>query len=329
MSGIRSVSPSIRYQILNLEPQGYSADARAVLATLGTVHDGPFQRRELLDRISAYDVLIVRLGHQIDQEVLDAGKHLKVIVSATTGLDHIDLEAAQARGIVVMSLKGEQSFLSSITATAEHTWGLLLALVRRITEACDSVKAGYWDRDAFKGHDLAGKRLGIVGLGRLGKQVAAYGAVFRMSVNAFDPRLDVWPETVMRRLSLRDLAAESDVLSLHVHLAPDTVGLVGKAELEALPRGAVLLNTSRGHILDEGALLEALESGHLAGAALDVLTGERSVDRRQDHPLLAYARRNRNLLITPHIGGATHEAMARTEIFMAHKLADRLHAQVG
>lgn len=319
-------APPRRYHILNLEPEGYSGEARAVLAQVGEISDGPLGRRELLERVSAYDILIVRLQHQIDQEVFEAGKNLRVIVSGTTGLDHIDLEAAEDREIPVLSLKGERAFLTTITATAEHTWGLLLALMRRIPEAIDSVRAGQWDRDALKGRDLEGKRLGIVGLGRLGRQIAKYGSAFRMRVAAYDPFIDDWPSSVVRAPSLAGLAAESDVLTVHANLHGGSVKLIGKPELDALPRGSVLVNTSRGQILEEEALLNALVSGQLGGAALDVLADERRPDTRAKNPLLTYAKHHRNLLITPHIGGATHEAMCRTEVFMAHKLTQYLHS---
>jgi D-3-phosphoglycerate dehydrogenase len=315
-----STSPSPYYRILNLEPEGYSHEARSLLQELGDVVNGPLQRRELLERISSYDVLIVRLQHQIDREVFDAGKNLKVIVSGTTGLDHIDLEAACARNIVVLSLKGEEEFLRTITATAEHTWGLLLAVMRRISEAWESVREGQWNRDAFKGHDLARKRLGIVGLGRLGKQVAAYGLAFGMRVAAYDPYLSAWPPSVLRKDSILDLFSDSDVVTIHVGLNAETRHLIGRSELSSLPHGSVLINTSRGEVLDEMALLEALGEGRLAGAALDVLADERNVERRRDNALLAYGRRFRNLLVTPHIGGATYEAMNNTEVFMVHKL---------
>jgi D-3-phosphoglycerate dehydrogenase len=320
MNDSGSIVPPHRYHILNLEPEGYSGEARAVLSRVGEISDGPLGRRELLERISAYDVLIVRLQHQIDREAFEAGKNLKAIVSATTGLDHIDLQAAASRNVPVLSLKGEQAFLSSITATAEHTWGLLLALMRRIPEAIEAVRDGSWNRDALKGRDLAGKRLGIVGLGRLGRQVASYGSAFGMRVAAYDPFLDEWPGTVVRAASLVGLAAESDVLTVHVNLHAGAMKLIGQPELDALPRGSVLVNTSRGQILDEEALLNALVSGQLGGAALDVLADERCPETRTKNPLLTYAQQHRNLLITPHIGGATHEAMCRTEVFMAHKL---------
>lgn len=314
------------YRVLNLEPDGYSMDARRKLESVADIDDGPFARNELLARLREYDVLIVRLGHQIDREVFDCGPRLKAVVSATTGLDHIDLESARARGVTVLSLRGEVAFLRSITATAEHTWGLLLALMRRIPEAVESVRAGRWDRDAYKGSDLAGKRLGIVGLGRLGRQVAEYGAAFRMSVAAYDPHTAEWPAFVERKPSLHELLADTDVCSIHVSLHPGTVNLIGKPELERLPKGAVLVNTSRGQVLDEDALYDALVSGHLRGAALDVLADERTVERRRANPLIAYTKRHHNLLITPHLGGATTEAMRATELFMAEKLLQLLQS---
>ncbi|MGQ0810505.1 MAG: NAD(P)-dependent oxidoreductase [Nitrospiraceae bacterium] len=315
-----------RYRILNLEPDGYSEQARQMLQSVGEINEGPLRRAELLARLSEYEVLIVRLGHQIDREMLDAGARLKVVVSATTGLDHIDLDATQARDIAVLSLRGEQAFLRGITATAEHTWGLLLSLMRRIPEAVQSVLAGRWDRDAYKGCDLAGKRMGIVGLGRLGRQVAEYGAAFRMNVAAYDPNITDWPVSVERRQSLSDLLADTDVLSIHVNLHRGTVKLIGKSELARLPNGAVLLNTSRGQVVDEEALHDALVSGHLRGAAIDVLADERCEEKRQRSNLIVYAKGHHNLLITPHLGGATSEAMRKTELFMANKLVQFLHS---
>lgn len=304
--------------ILNLEPENYSPEARAILERLGEVREGPLTRDALLDALPDVNVLIVRLAHQIDAEVLAAAPRLRAIVSATTGLDHIDLKAAAARGVTVLSLRGETEFLRSIPATAEHTWALLLALVRHIPQAFASVVAGEWDRDRFKGHDLAGKRLGILGLGRIGEKIARYGQAFGMTVAAYDPYRKDWPAGVRRFASMPELLANSEVLSVHVPLNEETVHLLGTDELALLPRGALLVNTARGQVLDEGALLAALESGHLAGAALDVLWDERGGVAAS--PLVAYARRHDNLLITPHIGGATYESMAATEIFMARKL---------
>lgn len=312
-------------RILNIEPFNYSPEARAILQQLGEVTEAPLDRHELIGRLVDYDVLIVRLAQQIDREVIDAGQRLKVIVTATTGLDHIDVSYARAQGIAVLSLRGEMAFLRTITATAEHTWALLLALVRHIPAAAAAVQLGGWDRDAFRGHDLADKRLGILGLGRIGEKVARYGLAFAMKVLAYDPVARDWPEYVTPCASMEELLTQSDVLAVHVPLTAETQNLIGSRELALLPPGALLLNTARGEVLDETALVQALLSGQLAGAALDVIAHEREVEQRNNGLLLNYARTHDNLLITPHLGGATYESMAKTEVFMAQKLTNFLN----
>lgn len=307
-------------RILNAEPINYAGEARQILRCLGEVDERAVNRSELLSRIADYDVLIVRLKFRIDREVIDTGKRLKVIATATTGLDHIDVDLAHQRGITVLSLQGESRFLRTIPATAEHTWALLLALVRRIPWAFQSVVEGRWNRDAFRGQELRGKRLGLVGFGRIGKQVARYGLTFEMSVAAYDPYCRDWPRDVQRYRRLDDLLSTSDVLSIHVPLNGKTAGLIGAGELAQLPPGALLINTSRGVVIDETALVNMLAQGHLAGAALDVVRDEWDEARRDQGSLLAYARGHRNLLITPHTGGATRESMERAEVFLAEKL---------
>jgi D-3-phosphoglycerate dehydrogenase len=308
-----------RYRILNLEPDNYSTEALAILQSLGRVDGGPLTRRELLERIGDYEIIIVRLAHQVDREIVGRTTRLKVIVTATTGLDHIDVAYAEAKNIKVLSLHGETEFLRSIPATAEHTWALLLALVRQIPAAFQSVLAGEWERDRFKGHDLAGKTLGILGLGRIGEMVACYGQAFDMRVVAYDPYRKDWLPGVERASSQSELLGQSQVLCVHVPLNEETENLLGAAELAQLPPGAILVNTARGQIIDEATLLSALEQGHLAGAALDVLGEERAADPNRSL-LVQYARSHNNLLITPHIAGATSESMAATEVFMARKL---------
>jgi D-3-phosphoglycerate dehydrogenase len=307
-------------QILNAEPLNYHDQPRRVLQSLGHLDELYLNRAELLDCVANYDVLIVRLGFQVDREVIDAAPNLKAIVTATTGLDHIDLVYAEQRGVKVLSLRGETEFLHSIPATAEHTWGLLLALLRHIPWAYQSVLEGEWERDRFRGHDLSGKRLGIVGLGRIGQKVARYGLAFGMDVYAYT--MPPVPEISGVKLcnSLPELLRQSDVLSLHVPLNAETAGMIGAKELALLPQGAVVVNTARGAILDGQALLESLQQGKLAGAALDVLVDEREQYSAVREQLLAYAQTCSNLLITPHIGGATEESMCATELFMANKL---------
>ncbi|MHB8856603.1 MAG: NAD(P)-dependent oxidoreductase [Bellilinea sp.] len=312
-----------RWQILNAEPENYSSQAVDLLTTAGDVRLAQQDRASLLTTLADVEALIVRLAFQIDEQVLAAAPRLRAIVTATTGLDHIDLAAAERHGVKVLSLKGEVNFLRSIPATAELTWGLLLALTRNIPAAFGSVLQSEWQRDRFKGHDLAGRRLGILGLGRIGHMVARYGLAFGMRVLAYDPAPHIWLEGLERAGSLAELLGQADVLSIHVPLKPETVRLVGKPELDQLPDGSYLINTARGDILDEAALLAVLEGGRLAGAALDMLSNERS-DSLASSPLIQYAQMHSNLILTPHIGGATYESMAATEIFMAEKLVDYL-----
>ena len=308
-------------RILNAEPKDYSPEARRILATLGEVVERRLTQQEFPEWVQEADILIVRLGLQVDRATIGVGPRLKAIVTATTGLDHIDVPYAESCGITVLSLNGETEFLRTIHATAEHTWALLLALVRRIPEASAAVRQGVWDRHLFRGRELHGRRLGVLGLGRVGEQIAGFGLAFGMPVAAYNPSSKPrWPEGVERCKSLEELLRRSDVLSVHVPLQASTRALLGQRELSLLPEGAVLVNTSRGGVLDEGALVEALASGRLAGAALDTVDGERDATVRQRSGVLAYACAQQNLLITPHLGGATIESMARTEVFMAEKL---------
>jgi D-3-phosphoglycerate dehydrogenase len=308
-------------KILNLEPEDYAAEARGILSSLGEVVELVCSRVELLRQVADAEVLIVRLGHAIDAEVIQVASRLRVIVTATTGLNHIDTLAAQSQGIAVLSLRGERAFLNNITATAEHTWGLLLALVRNLTSAAGHVCKKRWDRDLFKGRQLAGLTLGVVGLGRLGSIVAEYARAFRMRVVAYDTA-PVASASHVEMIPLLDLLACSDVVCLLPSYQPSSHRLISSREFALMKRNAVLVNTSRGEVLDEAALLHALRSGALAGAALDVLSGEggRAADWLDSHPLVEFARESDRLLITPHIGGATFDSMAKAEVFMARKL---------
>ena len=311
-----------RLRILNAESLDYSPKAHQILIGIGDLIESDLDRSALLAGLGQVEVLIVRLRNQIDHQIMDAAPQLKIIVTATTGLDHIDLKHAAERGIVVLSLKGEIDFLRSVPATAEHTWGLLLALIRNLPWAYTSVLEGQWDRDRFRGRDLAGRSLGIVGLGRIGEKIARYGQAFGMNVAAYDPFRVDWVSGVERKPGLEALCRESEIISIHVPLNPETQAMFGAKEISWLPRGAVLINTARGAVLDEIAMLEALESGHLSGAALDVLSDETRAERPTTSRLIEYGRAHQNLLLTPHIGGATIDSMHATEIFMANKLAN-------
>lgn len=316
------------FSILNVEPNEYCEEARRILQECAVVTEALLSRAELLARISEYDGLILRLGHRIDREVFAAASRLKFVATNTTGLNHIDVEEAQRRGIEVISLRGERAFLNTVTATAEHTWGLLLALIRHIPDAYQHVRARGWERDCFKGIELSGRTLGVIGYGRLGSKVAQYGIAFGMRVLANDITMFP-PQPGLEFVTLDDALRQSDIVSLHVPCAPSTFDLIGQRELALMKPGAYFVNTSRGEILNEDALLNALDSNHLAGAALDVLRGENIGDpdwMRHDR-LIEYARTHSNLLITPHIGGATADSMAKTERFIAQKIRARFYNQ--
>lgn len=306
------------WRILNAESTGYSRKALEILQQCGAVENADLNRKELQKRIGNHDALIVRLGHQIDAEILGAAPKLKAIVTATTGLNHIDLTETAKRDIVVLSLRGEREFLETISATAEHTFGLILALIRKIPAAYCDVTGGQWQRDNFKGIELAEKTIGIIGYGRLGKIVARYAAAFGMNILAHDPQ----PSNEVRFVSLDQLLQQSDIVSLHAAYTPETENLIDATCFSWMKQGAYFINTARGEIVDESALLHALQTGHIAGAALDVLRGEYSNHTHwmKKDPLIRYAQKNDNLIITPHIGGATSDSMEKTEIFMAKKL---------
>ena len=306
--------------ILVTEPRGFSQGAAEMLRRLGKVVFAEYDRAALLRAVAEADVLWVRLAHPIDAEVMDAAPNLRVIATPTTGLNHIDLEEARRRGIRVLSLKAEKEFLTDIRATAEHAVGLMVSLLRHLAAAVEHVARGGWDRDRFRGRELYGKTAGIVGYGRLGKIVARYLRAFDVRILAADPNEDsASVEPGVRLVPLGELLRESDIVTLHVNLSAKTRGLFGREQFAAMKPRAWFINTARGELVDEAALLDALRSGHLAGAALDVLCQE-SAGGMGNHALVAYAREHDNLLITPHLGGCTEESMEKTELFLAGKL---------
>ena len=246
----------------------------------------------------------------------------RILATPVTGLDHIDLAACQERGIRVVSLRGEVEFLRTVRATAELTVALTLALLRQIPQAVTSVQGGIWDRDLFRGQELFGKTIGLVGVGRLGSLAAGYFRAFGAEVIGYDPRPDFPTQLCTRVGSLQELFGQSDIVSIHAVYNDETRHLIGSRELAAARPGAILVNTARGGIVDEQALIEVLDRGQLAGAALDVLDGE--PDITAGHPLVAYAQEHSNVLIVPHIGGNTRESFEKTECFLAGRVVEAL-----
>jgi D-3-phosphoglycerate dehydrogenase len=265
----------------------------------------------------AFDALIVRSRTRVAAASLDGAARLRVIARAGVGVDNIDVEAATRRGILVLNTPE-----SSTTAAAEHTFAMLLALARHVPAAAAAVAQGEWGRERFVGTELAGKTLGVVGLGKIGSEVARRALAFGMRVTGSDPYVS---EERARRLGV-ELAAwpaileVADVLTLHVPLGPDTRALIGPDELARMKPGAFLVNCARGGLIDEAALLAALERGRLGGAALDVFAKEPPAP---DNAL----RRHPRVVATPHLGGSTVEAQRSIAVEVAEQVLAALRGE--
>lgn len=312
-------------KILNTIGENFTPEGRDTLSSLGKTDYIIPTQDELTRTIGEYDAALIGLGLNFDKRILDNAQKLKVIATATTGLDHIDVKTAEEKGITILSLRGETEFLNSITGTAELAAGLMIDLMRFTPWAFDDVKKYHWDRESFRGHNLYGATLGIVGMGRLGTWMARYGKAFNMKVLYTDPNVSKSPVSGCKKVSLDELLNKSDVVSVHVHLSPETKNMFNKALFKKMKKTAYLINTSRGEIVHEADLLAVLKNGDIAGYGTDVLAGELEFNKSfTDYPLVEYAKTNKNVIVVPHIGGMTHESRKNTDIFMAHKLADYL-----
>jgi len=268
---------------------------------------------DLARKIADYDAIIIRSGTHLTKDLIDRAERLKVIGRAGVGVDNVDLDAASHRGIIVANAPQ-----STVISAAEHTIGLMLALSRSIPQAHAALKQGTWDRSRFAGLELAAKTLGLAGFGRIGQQVARRARGLEMNVLAYDPY--VAPGRfrelgVERAETLEDLLARSDFLSLHLTLAPETHRLIGRDQLAVAKDGIRIVNAARGELIDEEALLEALRSGKVAGAALDVFTAE-----PYSGPLLELD----NVVVTPHLAASTEEAQDRAGVIVAEQVAAAL-----
>jgi D-3-phosphoglycerate dehydrogenase len=280
--------------------------------------------------LASVEVLFAPLGYMIDRQKIDLCPKLRVIVSNTTGHPHIDVDYAREKGIYVACLKFAQDFLRSITPTAELTWGLIIALTRNIVPAHRAALSGVWDRRPFGGRAmLSSLSLGIVGHGRLGTMVARYGKAFGMKVRYYDPYVGSSSEGAERIDTLESLVGLSDVVVLLVPHEKATEGMFSRKVFASFRKGAYFINTARGELIDWDALLDGLQSGHIAGAALDVFEGEFVLgfaERYPDHPVLRYARDHDNLILTPHIGGSTLDAWRLTESHAIDMALDHLRS---
>jgi D-3-phosphoglycerate dehydrogenase len=285
----------------------YEVDVRPDLAVEG-----------LADAIAPYHALICRSQTKVTAEVLERAENLRVVGRAGIGLDNVDVETATRRGITVVNAPQ-----SNILSAAEHTLALLLAQARNVPQAHASVKAGRWERERFQGVELHGKTLGIVGLGRVGSMVAQRAQAFGMRVVAYDPyvskeRAKALGAELMP--SLEAVLVQSDFVTVHLPRTAETEGLIGEREIGLMKDGARIVNTSRGGIVDERALVNALRDGKLEGAALDVFTEE---PVPAAHPLLVFD----NVVVTPHLGAATAEAQDKVGTTIAEMIGLALRGE--
>ncbi|NTW34733.1 MAG: phosphoglycerate dehydrogenase, partial [Syntrophobacteraceae bacterium] len=258
---------------------------------------------ELKHIIKEYDALIIRSGTKVTAEIIENADNLKVVARAGIGLDNVDVEAASKRGIVVMNTPE-----GNVITTAEHTIAMLLAVTRNIPQATASLKSGKWEKKRFRGKEVFHKVLGIVGVGRIGRVVAERAAGLQMNVIAFDPYIssDVVEKLGITGVTLDELYARSDYITVHTPMTQETRGIINAEAFQKMKKGVYILNCARGGIVDEVALYEAIQSGIVAGAALDVFSKEPPVD----NPLLNLDQ----VVATPHLGASTDEAQENVAI---------------
>ena len=276
---------------------------------------GGLKEDELIARIGDLDALIVRSQTKVTAKALAAATKLKVIGRAGVGVDNVQVEAATERGIVVMNTPGGNTI-----STAEHTFSLLLSLARKIPQAHASIAAGKWDRKSFEGTELCGKTLGIVGMGRIGGEVARRAIAFGMSVIAYDPYL-VQSRARSLQVELADnltaLLERADFITVHMPLTSETNKILNATTIAQCKKGVRIVNCARGGLVDEAALLAALQSGQVAGAALDVYEKE---PPPEDFPFRSLP----NVVLTPHLGASTAEAQESVGVEIAHAISEYL-----
>ena len=272
---------------------------------------------DVMTAVRDADALVVRSATDVNAKLIDAAQKLRVIGRAGVGVDNVDTDAATRKGIVVMNTPGANAI-----AVAEHTLGLMLSLARFIPRADQTTRAGKWEKKSLQGTELRSKTLGIVGLGRVGVEVAHRAKAFGMKVLAYDPFVSqqLARDLEIELSELDALYASSDYISLHVGLTPQTQGMINPAALAKMKKGVRLVNCARGELIDDAALLQALNSGHVAGAALDVFIQEPP----KENPLLTAP----NVIATPHIAGSTNEAQELVGVQIALQVKEYLKRSV-
>lgn len=281
-------------------------DARSALSSFAVEYQPEITQKVLRSTISTADAVICRARTKLGADVLAQASNLKIIANASTGTDHIDLEYCKSHDITVATVEIKDGMTPNTIATAEHTALLILAALKQLKPAMHSAVSGNWQTDLPLGNELHNKTVGIIGLGKIGQFVAKRITPFGATVIASDPIVseDVAINVGATLLPLDDLLAQADVITLHVPSIPQTIGMINQESLAKTKKGVIIINTSRGKIIDSAALQQALDTGHVSRAALDVFTKETATE---NDVLLTHP----NVLATPHIAGITEESLNR------------------
>lgn len=298
--------------VYNIEPKDYSFKAINKWKKYGySYFEGSWSSCFSFKEFLLVEILIVRLGGFVDKELIAFFPNLRVILSATTGHNHLDIDAIKSKKVKLITLRGQNKFLETINSTAELTWGLILNLFHNIHSANNDVKAGNWNRENFKGYQLCNKKIGIVGLGRIGKKVAQYALAFDMEVFYYDPH--VFEESYKKIDNIETLVSSVDIITIHIHSDSSNYKFFNKKLISKIKKGTVIVNTSRGEVWDELYIIKALKNNQLSAVATDVIDDETLGLKKSP---IWESRFKNNMLVTPHIGGASFDAMWECEEYI-------------
>lgn len=280
-------------------------------------------KSDVIKKISKVEAFIVNPGapYRIDRFLLEKAPQLRFIVTPSTGTDHIDLDYCRQNRIQVEALKSHPEVIETIHASAEFSFALLLAMIKNLPAAAHASIQGKWREieDEFRGIELAEKKVGLIGYGRIGKKMSRYVHAMGAKIMAYDPNVPIKDPWVFQANSLEEVLTWSEIVCLHLHLTPDTRHLFNKKTFFQMRPGSYFLNTSRGGLVVEQDLVDALESGHLKGAAVDVIEGEQESDISKNK-LIQYAKTHPNLIVTPHIAGLTVDSQRKAAYFAVNQL---------
>lgn len=291
-------------KVLFLGPDGYDEFVQKRLPEFSVVMAQ--NEVDVVKHIETVDVIFdAYMKVQFGKKLLEKSEKLKLFITATTGATHIHTQTLVDKNVPLLTLKGQEHVTSGITAAAEHSWLLLMAIARKLPGAQNEVLNGGWDRNKFPGVMLKGKKIGIIGCGRIGQWMARYAKAFGMTVLGFDVQNNPDPN-LFDICDLDVLLSSSDFVSIHIPFSEDNRDFLSSEKISLMKKGVYFINTSRGEVINEAAILEGLKKGNIAGAGLDVLQSEPEIT---NDPLVEYSRTNNNLIITPHIGGLSPDAL--------------------